>query len=692
MQFNTLRFDFPLWHRSALRAALLICLTTSPLQPAVAQNGLTPADVARLRSVTSAAISPGGAQVAYTLSVPRNPWKEKNGPAWVELHVVDTEKNSRSYVTGEVNISGVQWMPDGSSISFLAKRGDDKFRSLYIIPLSGGEARRILTHETDITGYTWSPEGNRVAFLAIEPDPKAKERKKLQEKGFNQKIFEEENRFVRVWVANLDGDESKPRMLDLKGNASELHWSPVDNRLTVALAPTPFIDDHYLFRKVHVVDSDSGEVLTQINHTAKLGQVAWNPDGKLLAMITGEDLNDPLQGRLMVIPSTGGTLKNAVPMFEGHISTFAWASPKELVFFASRGVWSTFGEATPDENNVELHLLKGEPIFSSMSLSNDAKTIAGLMQTPGHPSEVFLLVEGSLPRRLTNSNPWLENVRLAQQEPVRYQARDGLDIEGILIKPLDYQEGKQYPLVVIVHGGPEGHYSNGWLTTYSALGQMAAARGFAVFYPNYRASTGRGIAFSKMDHRDPAGKEFSDIIDGIDHLIEIGLVDKIKVGVTGGSYGGYATGWLSTFYSDHIAAGVMFVGISNQLSKWGVTDIPWEVIHSHFEMKPFEEWMFFLKRSPVYYADRSNTPLLILHGTEDKRVPTFQSFEMYRHLKTRGKAPVRLVLYPGEAHGNRKAAARFDYNLRALRWLEHYLKGPGGDPPPHELDYKKETN
>ena len=175
-----------------------------------------------------------------------------------------------------------------------------------------------------------------------------------------------------------------------------------------------------------------------------------------------------------------------------------------------------------------------------------------------HPAEVFFLQEGQEPRRLTRSNPWLDEVGLGDQERLEYQARDGLAIEGILIKPLGYEPGQRYPLIVIVHGGPEAHYSNGWLTSYSMLGQLAAARGFAVFYPNYRASTGRGIDFSKMNHQDTAGGEFDDLVDGVKYLIEEGLVDPDRVGVTGGSYGGYATAWLSTYYSEHFAAGVMW--------------------------------------------------------------------------------------------------------------------------------------
>ncbi|GIW82544.1 MAG: hypothetical protein KatS3mg105_4351 [Gemmatales bacterium] len=216
---------------------------------------------------------------------------------------------------------------------------------------------------------------------------------------------------------------------------------------------------------------------------------------------------------------------------------------------------------------------------------------------------------------------------------------------------------------------------------------MAQPGGFAVFYPNYRGSTGRGVKFSKLGQEDAAGKEFDDLIDAVDHLIETGLVDKSKVGITGGSYGGYASAWGATYYSHRFAASVMFVGLADNVSMSGTTDIPYEMFLVHHRRWLFDDWDYFLKRSPIYYVKKARTPILILHGKSDPRVHPGQSLELYRQLKVIGKVPVRLVLYPGEGHGNRRAASRLDYNLRLLRWMEHYLKGKGGKMPPYQLDY-----
>jgi dipeptidyl aminopeptidase/acylaminoacyl peptidase len=177
----------------------------------------------------------------------------------------------------------------------------------------------------------------------------------------------------------------------------------------------------------------------------------------------------------------------------------------------------------------------------------------------------------------------------------------------------------------------------------------------------------------------------------VDHLVQSGLVDRSKVGVTGGSYGGYATAWCATRYSDRFAAGVMFVGISDLVSKAGTTDIPNEELLVHARRWPWEDWKLMLERSPIYYLDKARTPLLILDGKDDPRVHPSQSLVFYRYLKARGQAPVRLVLYPGEGHGNRLAAHRLDYNLRMMQWMEHYLKGPGGAPPPYEIEYEEKS-
>ncbi len=679
--------------RVCYRLLLAGLVTVAGADSARGGESFTPEHVAKLRFVTSAAISPDGANTAYTLAVPRRPYKDDDGPAWVELHVIVGNGASKPFVTGEVNVSAVQWKPDGRAVSFLAKRGKDKTKSLYEIAIDGGEARNILTFDTDISDYSWSPDGSRVAFLASEKE--SKEAKEQKEKGFKQEIYEEDLEKIRVWIAKPGDENAKPQSLDLPGTPSELHWSPVGASLAVALAPSPLIDDHYMRRKLHVFNADNGAIVSSFQNPGKMGAVSWSPDGKRLAMISAADINDPADGRLLIADPADGSLRDILPDYEGHVKSIAWQDADTVMFLGDEGVWTTFGEIGREGQNRKTHLPKGGVTASEFSVSRDGQSVAMVMDSPRHPSELFIMRHGDKePKRVTGSNPWLSDMNWAKQEVITHKARDGVTLEGLLIRPLNEESGKRYPLILRVHGGPEAHDHNGWSTGYGNPGQVAAANGYAVFYPNYRGSTGRGVAFSKMGQGDPAGKEFDDLVDAVDHLISMGLVDKDKVGITGGSYGGYATAWCSTYYSERFAAGVMFVGISNKLSKSGTTDIPDEEALVHALKRPWDDWTGFLDRSPIRHVEKAKTPLLIMHGKDDPRVHPSQSMELYRHLKTLGRVPVRLVFYPGEGHGNRKAAARYDFNLRMMQWFDHYLKGPGGDPPPFELRYglKPETS
>lgn len=671
--------------RVGLTAGIMLGVHLFAAAGLAGETAFAPRHVARLHSVLSAELSPDGASVAYTLAVPRHPLQDENGPAWVELHVVDAQGRSRPFVTGPVNVSSVRWTPDGRSIAFLTKRGSDAVNALYAIPVDGGEARRVASLDADAQAASFRADGQRIALLAAEPP--AKEQKDYRDKGFTQEIYEEDWRPVKVWIAEAAGT-GKPRKFELPGSASAVDWSPSGRQLAVVLAPTPLVDDSYMFKRVCVVDVDTGQVVERIQNPGKLGRVAWSPDGKHLAMISGADLYDPADGRLMVAAIPGdGSVRDVMPDYQAHVSAFAWKDTQTLVWIADEGTATTAGQVRLDGRR---EILNGPatPILTNLSLSKDGRTRAFPGHLPEHPAEVFVQgPDDKSPRRLTNSNPWLADLRLARQEVITWKARDGLALEGVLIYPLNYEPGRRYPLILYVHGGPEAHASNGWTTSYSSPGQVGAARGFAVFCPNYRGSTGRGVEFSKLGQADAAGREFDDLVDAVDHLVTAGIADKTKIGITGGSYGGYASAWAATYYSDRFAASVMFVGISDNVSKLGTTDIPEEMYLVHHRKRLWEDWKYFLERSPIHYVQRHRTPLLILHGKEDPRVDPSQSRELYRHLKTLDQAPVRLVLYPGEGHGNRRAAARFDYQLRMLQWMEHYLQGPGGEPPAQAIDY-----
>jgi len=675
-----MQFLSPLFLLAPLTAS---CATLA--SPQSSAPTLTPHRVAELRSVSAAAISPDGSTIAYTTLLPRKPGVDDDGGPWSELLLKPSGGgDARTFIGGKGEFAQVTWTPDGKSLAFVAKRGDDKQSALYILPIDGGEARRAVALKTGIRSFHLAPDGKRVALLAEQPEDEA--RRKERERGFSQEIYEEDVRPVALWTAELFVDGSV-RQLQLEGSLHQVQWSPQSDRLAVRIAPTALVDDEYVRQRIEILDP-AGQSLARIEREGKLSEIEWSPDGRWIGMISAVDKHDPSAGRLCVAPAGGGPFTELAPGMIGDCTAFEWDGATTILAVLARGVETELARFDATAPQAAPKRVAGSPgqIIQSLALSGDGTQAALIVHAPSHPPEVYAYSKGQL-SRLTDSNPWLASYALAKQEVVVHKARDGQDLQGILIRPLNEVEGVRYPLILSVHGGPEAHESNGWLTNYSRPGQMAAARGFAVFYPNYRGSTGRGVAFSKLGQGDAAGKEFDDLVDAVDHLVSSGLVDKSKVGITGGSYGGYATAWCSTRYSERFAAGVMFVGISDKISKVGTTDIPDEEYYVHALKRPWENWQFFLERSPIYYAEKCRTPLLILHGKDDPRVNVGQSRELYRHLKVRNQAPVRLVLYPGEGHGNRRAASRLDYNLRMLQWFEHYLQGAGGPMPAYDLDY-----
>jgi dipeptidyl aminopeptidase/acylaminoacyl peptidase len=697
-------------HRISPGARLVACAAASLLAPlllpaafaaapaAAAPKAISAADIAQIRGVGEVELAPDGALVAYTLGVPRRPGVDESGGAWSELWVVGRDgKYARGFVTGKVNVSAVRFSPDGALITYLAKRGDDKQRQVWALPLSGGESFKLTAAKSDVESYDWRPDGRALAYVAADPLPK--EQENLREKGFKQEVYEEDwqpRRIVLQPLAVADGGavsgpSGEPRTLDkLPGQPWSVAFSPDGRRLLTDLSPRVLVDDQYMFRVLHVLDAESGAVLGKVDHGGKLGAFDFSDDGSAIVFIAAADMNDHQAGRLMAAPAAGGAARDLLPTLEGHVESFRSPSGGDVVYLAGVNTGTRLGRVRTDGSGGAILSETNDPVWESLALDRGGSLAALAGESPAFPREAFVLplAPGSQPLRLTDGNPWLKERRLAKQEVIRYAARDGLMIEGILIRPLDAKPGVRVPLIVIVHGGPESHYKNGWVTRYSEPGQLLAGEGYAAFYPNYRGSTGRGLAFARAAFGDPVGKEFDDVLDGIEYLVGQGLADPAKVGITGGSYGGYFTAWGATKHSSRFAAGVMFVGISDTLFKARTTDIPREDELVHMGTTPGKTPQLYGERSPITFAGNAKTPLLILHGKEDPRVDPSQSRMLYRALKEKGDVPVRLVWYPGEGHGNRNAPARYDFTLRLVQWFDWYIKQGKKDLPPFVVDYQ----
>ena len=672
---------------------------------------LTPDEMMKIRFPIQAEVSPDGSLVAYVLLVPRK-LGEPDGGAWRELHVVSSGGGlSRGLVTGEVAVSSAAWRPGTDTIAFRQRREGDKSTRIYAMPPEGGEPHALTSDDTTVGAYSFSPDGKRIAAIVRPPaSPKQREDAK---RGFNQVVYEEGGSFARV--ALIDVATGKTVEIDTPGHAIEVAFSPDGRSVFFTSAPNDLVDESYMEKDLYLADLTTGKVSRIADVPGKFGSFAPSPDGKLIAYTAGQDRNDPAVSGLYVANRDGSNARQIrKAWFDGgaefrgrHPEHVAWLDGNTLLVEVAEGVNSAI-VAMPlgNESGFDTAVAPGAVVTHGFTLSADGTHMAFLGATPGHPREAYAQALGRFGneeasdaaewgtgpfKRLTDSNPWLARVTLGEQIAIAYPARDGLTVDGLLIKPVGFRDGQRYPLIVVAHGGPESRYANEWNTRYADPGQMAAGQGYLVFYPNYRASTGRGSAYSRLDQGDMGGKEFDDVIDGVDWLVKKGWADPDSVGITGGSYGGYFTAWGSTKHTDRFAAGVMFVGISDNLSKMGTTDIPMEMLDVHWTGKtPWDDMGLFLDRSPFMYAKGSKTPLLILHGRDDPRVSYTQSLELYRWMKmTNPSNPVRLILYPGEGHGNRRFASQYDYALRMMRWFDRFLKDPSSPAtlPPHDLDY-----
>lgn len=661
--------------------------------PALATTPYTASDLFNTKRVASAELSPDGKWIAYTIESQRAATDEP-GTAYLEVYLVSPiSKESRGLLTGKERATGLAWRPAGSAISFLAKREKQKETQVWMIPAAGGDAIQVTASPSPILSYKWSPDGKRLAYIAVNP-PTAKEAK-LKDAGYEFVYFEENLKHRNIYLVEIDGagKAGAPVQLTNDINVWSFEFAPDGKTIAFGGSPQNLVDQEYVSQKVYLLDVASKTYRQLTNNPGKLGNYAFSPDGKHLAYNAALTKNDHSASQAMVIPVAGGEAKNLTPPnFRGHVAWVGWKDKNTLAYRAGEGVNTTLCSIPLNgkERTVMLNSAQGGIIVDNPSYTDGMKQMAFVGQSSAIPGEVFFW-SGKALERLTNVNPWLNDRTLGKQEPIRYKARDGLEIEGLLISPVGYEQGKTYPLVVIVHGGPESHYSNGWLTRYAEPGQVLANKGYAVFYPNYRASTGYGVEFAAMGFGDAAGKEFDDVADGIDYLIAQGIADKQRVGLGGGSYGGFASAWFATYYTQKVRAVCMFVGISNLVSKVGTTDIPWEEYYVHAGRHIEEMWDFALKRSPIYYAHQSKTATLILGGQADPRVHPTQSMELYRRMKVNGHPAVRLVQYPGEQHGNARQPGRIDFLYRVLDWYDWYvkdLKPLNGPMPPLDISEK----
>jgi len=637
---------------------------------------LTPEIILGLAQAVDAQVSPDGSQVVYQVTRQRAA-EDPPGGSRQELWLVPFAGGEARRLTAGDDRSP-RWSPDGTEVAFLGRRGDGAVTQVHLISLSGGDPRALTSAPAGVGSFRWSPDGRSVAYTHTDPQTDAEKRDVAA--GRDWTVVDQNYKHTRLYRVDVETGRSE-LVTRADMTVIDYDWSPDGSQLIIGAARTPTVDDSFMGVRLHVVPSAGGVPEPFVSTEGKLTNPRWSPNGQWIAWLGATSVDDPYAGSVFVAPARGAApggpdRRNLMQEFEGTATWLGWdpGKPDTMTFTTAERQDARLYRQAAGATSPTPVAAPGLIVTGSPSLSNDGSRVAFVANSPAHPNEVFVVDGSSAPRRLTTLNPQLREVALGAQEVVSWKAKDGWTIEGVLVKPVGFQAGRRYPLIVQPHGGPEGADPNGWSGTYSRWGQMLAGAGYLTLYPNYRGSIGRGVAFSKADHRDLMGAEFQDMLDGIDHLVAQGLADPDRVGIGGGSYGGYTSAWATTYASDRFKAAIPWMGISNWISMTGTSDIFLENSTVHWAIVMYDNYEKYWERSPLRYIDRAKTPTLIIHGAADPRVPPSQSLELYTALKWKG-VPVEYVTYPREGHGVGERAHQEDFMKRVLAFFDRHVKG-----------------
>ncbi|MDQ7794869.1 MAG: S9 family peptidase [bacterium] len=659
---------------------------------------LAPEEYLSLQPLGDPQLSPDGSQVAYV----REYVDHKRDAICTDIWLVNTEGGEPRQLTAAGALDRLpRWSPDGRRLAFLSNRGGTN--QVWLIGVAGGEARVIATKEQPHSAPLWSPDGTQIGFVAAvgaeDQDPAypgappgedcrdggprivAVPHHKLDGAGFFG------CRWGHVFVVPAEPGEATARQVT-SGRFSHqaFAWSPDGGRLACVVCRNRPGDNPAWDPQLWIYQVESGEALPLLEGEYCGQAPAWSPDGSALAFIgtMGRFAWNSSNYRVYLadlsggLPASPGRIRDltagldrpagmAVPSDTRHLTAeplgpLVWPADGDRLYFTAMGDGAShLYVARPGE--APHRLTSGARRVVAGGSAAAGSRLAYLAGDATRPEEVFAW-DQAREVQLTRINTALAD-KYAWRDPERLEIRgpDGWAIEGWLLRP---EGAGPHPLVLSVHGGPASMYGYG----FAFLFQCLALNGFAVLYVNPRGSQGYGDRFAGAVVGDWGGKDHEDLLAAVDHVVEAGVADPHRLGVTGWSYGGYMTCWLIT-RTDRFRAAVAGAPVTNLLSMYGQADVGPGLVEFFRGGRPWEEPDRLSERSPVRYADRVNTPLLLLHGESDLRCPIGQSEEMFAALQRLGRTCV-MVRYPGESHrvGRRLNPDRI---RRTLAWFQHYL-------------------
>ncbi len=630
-----------------------------------------------LKSIGGARISPDGMRIAYTVSQVDFDQNASVSQIWL----ADTASGQTFQLTrAKKSCSGPVWSPDGRWILFSSSRADDKSQ-LFAISPDGGEAIQLTKSETGVSGYDWSPDGKAIAFTAS--DPVSKEAKERQDYYSDFDVVRREYTYTHLWTVDSADALSAPQAGRRRTSGRDytvggFDWSPDGRRIAFEATINPDLINGRT-SDIYVLDLAGDKAKKVVSLPGPDSSPLWSPDGLSILFSTVADRPDYYArvSRLALVPADGGAAKVLTGAFDEDADAVAW-KPEGIYFSALRKTASHLFRLDPASLEIARLSEPESALAWGFSFSKDGRRAAFVAASPKSLAEVCVSEFPWSPRVLTSMTRQVDGFILGTREVVSWKSKDGTEIEGVLIKPADFDPAKKYALLCVIHGGPTGVdrpiLLSGDTRYYPA--DIWAARGALILKVNYRGSAGYGEKFRMLNIRNLGVGDAWDVVSGVENLVKKGWVDPARIGCMGWSQGGYISAFLTTSTRIFKAISVG-AGISNWATYYYNTDItPFTI--NYLGDDPVDDPQIYLKTSPMTYIKQAATPTLIQHGEFDRRVPIPNAYELRQGLEDRG-VPVEMVVYKGFGHGINKPKSMRAVMEHNLAWFNHYIFG---DPKP----------